>query len=153
MTTTSKHLRCFVVIAVLVILSMSLAAADSSVSGTLKKWETITINFQGPRADTLDDDPNPFLDYRLQVHFTSPSGREYNVPGYFDGDGQGGRSGDAWRVRFSPDETGEWRFQTSFRKGPEVAVSLDINAGEPASFDGDQGSFVIKAQDTSAPGF
>jgi len=34
-----------------------------------------------------------------------------------------------------------------------VAISLDSNAGEPASFDGDQGTFVIKAQDTSAPGF
>ncbi len=82
MTTTFKHLRCFAIIAVLAILSMSLAAADSSVSGTLKKWDAVTISFQGPRADALDDDPNPFLDYRLQVHFTSPSGREYSVPGW-----------------------------------------------------------------------
>ena len=56
-------------------------------------------------------------------------------------------------MRFSPDETGEWHFQVSFRKGPKVAISLDSNVGESASFDGDQGSFVIKPQDASAPGF
>jgi len=123
--------------------------ADSSV----KKWETITIDFQGPRADAMDDDPNPHLDYRLQVHFTSPGGKTYNVPGYFDGDGQGGQSGNVWRVRFSPDEVGEWNFRASFRKGAEIAVSLDPDAGEPASFDGYEGSLVIVPQDSSAPGF
>jgi hypothetical protein len=56
-------------------------------------------------------------------------------------------------VRFSPDEVGQWNFRASFRKGAEVAVSLEPNAGEPASFDGYEGSFVIEPQDASAPGF
>ena len=33
--------------------------------------------------------PNPFLDLRYNVIFTSPSGTEYTVPGYFAGNGQG----------------------------------------------------------------
>jgi len=152
-TTTFKHLRCLAVIAVLVILGMSLAEADSSITGTLKKWDAVTINFEGPHADATDNDPNPFLDYRLQVSFTGPSGREYNVPGCFGGNGQGGRSGDVWRVRFSPDEVGEWNFRVSFRKGPEIAVGLGPDAGEPVSFDGYEDSFVIEPHDASAPGF
>jgi len=153
MTTTFKHLQYIAAITVLITIRTSLASANSSVTGTFKKWEAVTIDFQGPFADALDNNPNPFLDYRLQVHFTSPSGKAYNVPGYFDGNGKGGRSGNVWRARFSPDEVGQWRFLASFRQGPEVAVSLDSNAGKPASFDGFQDSFVIKPQETQAPGF
>ncbi|GAG22224.1 unnamed protein product, partial [marine sediment metagenome] len=131
---------------------MPAVSAGCSATGT-PKWDTVTIDFQGPSADALDNDPNPFLDYRLDVTFTSSSGRTYRVPGFFDGDGQGARSGNVWRVRFSPDETGQWDFQTSFRKGPKVAVSLDPEAGEPASFDGSHDSFVVAPQGPDAPGF
>ncbi len=150
MMTTFRPLWC---LAVIFILNVSLTAADSTITGTLRKWDAVTIDFQGPHADVLDNDPNPFLDHRLQVHFTSPGGKIHNVPGYFDGNGRGGRSGNIWRVRFSADEVGEWYLRASFRKGPGVAVSLDPDAGEPDSFDGYQDSFVIRPQDTSAPGF
>ncbi len=76
---TLKHIRCLAAIAVL-ILNVSLTEVDSSITGTLKKWDAVTIDFQGPQADAMDSNPNPFLDYRLQVHFTSPGGRTYNVP-------------------------------------------------------------------------
>ncbi len=128
-------------------------SATASVKGTFAKWDTVTIDFVGPRANAMAGDPNPFLDYRLQVIFTSPGGQTYNVPGFFDGDGAGGRSGDIWRVLFSPDETGEWSFRASFRKGPHVAVSLDPAKGEPAAFDGSTGSFAVHPQDARAAGF
>ncbi|MEI2724600.1 MAG: DUF5060 domain-containing protein [Verrucomicrobiota bacterium] len=129
------------------------AATDVSVTGTLKKWEAVSIAFQGPVADAADNNPNPFLDYRLQVSFTGPGGKQYNVPGFFDGDGKGGRVGKVWRVLFSPDENGRWRFQASFRKGSQVAVSLEANAGEPVGFDGVQGTFAVKPQDKDAAGY
>lgn len=124
-----------------------------TITGTAQKWDAISIAFQGPSAHAADNDPNPFLDYRLQVHFTSPSGRTYNVPGFFDGDGQGGLTGNIWRVLFSPDEVGQWKFQASFRKGAQVAIELDAKAGEPTAFDGQRGSFVVSPQDKNAPGF
>lgn len=80
------------------------------VAGTLKKWHPITVSFTGPYASETDVSPNPFLDYRLQVKFTGPSGQTYNVPGFFDGNGSGGSAGDLWRVRFSPDEAGTWSY-------------------------------------------
>ena len=128
-------------------------APDVSVTGSLRKWEAVAISFAGPSADAGDNEPNPFLDYRLQVAFTSPGGKRFDVPGFFDGDGKGGRVGNVWRVLFSPDETGRWQFKASFRQGPQMAVSLDANAGKPAVFDGATGSFVVKPQDKRAPGF
>ena len=75
-----------------------------------EKWYPFTIDFKGPQSSETDNNPNPFLDYRLQVEFTSPGGKQYNVPGFFAGDGNGGGTGHVWRVRFSPDEAGEWMF-------------------------------------------
>lgn len=129
------------------------AATEVSVTGTLRKWEAVSIAFPGPVADAADNNPNPFLDYRLQVSFTGPGGKQYIVPGFFDGDGKGGRVGKVWRVLFSPDEIGRWCFQASFRKGSQVAVSLETNAGEPVGFDGVQGTFAVKPQDQDAAGY
>ncbi len=129
------------------------AATQVSVTGTLKKWEAVSIAFQGPLADAADNNLNPFLDYRLQVSFTGPGGKQHNVPGFFDGDGKGGRAGKVWCVLFSPDEAGRWSFQASFRKGSQVAVSLEHDAGEPVGFDGSKGAFSIKPQDRDAAGY
>ncbi len=124
-----------------------------TVSGELKKWHTVTISFTGARAAETDTSPNPFLDYRLQVVFAGPSGQTHSVPGFFDGDGKGGGEGDVWKVRFSPDQAGEWKYKASFRRGEEAAVSLDPAAGQPIAFDGETGSFVVAERDPNAPGF
>lgn len=124
-----------------------------TLSGELKKWHTVTLDFSGPDSRETADDPNPFLDCRLQVRFTNLSGHTFNVPGFYAGDGKGGRSGNVWRVRFSPNETGKWSFRASFRKGAQVAVSLDTRAGESCAFDDCQGSFVVEERDPKARGF
>jgi hypothetical protein len=116
-------------------------------------WQAASFDFRGPTAAETDDAPNPFLDFRLQVEFTAPSGRRCSVPGFFDGDGRGGAKGDVWRVRFTPDEPGTWRYRASFRRGPAVAVSLDSDAGAPTHFDGESSTFVVAKRDPDAPGF
>ena len=118
-----------------------------------KKWHTITVDFKGPTTSETANDPNPFLDYRLQVLFTSPGGTTYSVPGFYAGDGGGKGLGGIWRVRFSPDEAGRWSFRASFREGPRIAVSLDARQGKPTAFDGCRGSFSVQGRDESAPGF
>ena len=129
------------------------AILDPVVEGERKVWHPVTVSFRGPSASEGDNGPNPFLDYRLQVTFSGPSGRTYNVPGFFAGDGHGGGVGDVWQVQFTPDEPGRWDFSASFRAGEEVAVSLETDAGDRAACDGQAGHFEIEPRDPDAKGF
>ena len=123
------------------------------VSGDMRAWFPLTFDFEGPLANEFDDGPNPFLDYRLQVEFTSPDGLVMSIPGFFDGDGRGGGTGNVWRVRFAPYVEGSWSFVARFRSGSEVAVELSPQAGSPSHFDGMAGTFEVLPRDDEAPGF
>src|SRR5690242_7639470 len=81
------------------------------VSGALQKWHKVEIKFPGPSTAESANNPNPFLDYRLDVVFTSPSNIATVVPGFYAGDGNGGGSGNVWMVRFNPDEAGDWTYR------------------------------------------
>ncbi len=129
------------------------AILDPVVDGHQRVWHPLTVRFRGPKANEIDNQPNPFLDFRLQVVFTGPSGQSYNVSGFFDGDGCGRGLGSVWCVRFTPDEAGRWSYRASFRTGNKIAVSLDPEAGRPGSFDGARGSIDVAPADPSASGF
>lgn len=64
------------------------------------KWGRFEREF----ASSLSYD-NSFQDVDLKVNFVSPSGRHFDIDGFWDGD-------NLWRVRFSPDEIGAWRYST-----------------------------------------
>lgn len=136
---------------VLAFVSGPLLAA--TVSGDGAKWFPITLDFVGPQAAETDNSPNPFLDYRLNVTLTAPSGRQTEVPGFFDGDGQGNGTGSVWRVRFSANEVGVWQYRASFRQGDNVAISLEDNVGTAATIGGATGSFSVLNRRDNAPGF
>ncbi len=128
--------------------------SQGSVSGEFRKWHTISISFSGPNLTEQSTD-NPFLDYRLNVTFTAPSGKTFIVPGFYAADGNAAESsassGNKWMVRFSPAESGIWNYNASFREGNEVAVSLAPNAGSPSWFDGASGSFNIASSNKVEP--
>ncbi len=132
--------------------------AAGQVSGELKKWHKVTLTFDGPQASEAAE-PNPFLDYRLNVTFMHEgSDRSHRVPGYFAADGNaantGADRGNKWRVHFAPDALGTWRYSVSFRKGPNVAVNDRKNAGQSAGFmDGRTGSFNIRPTDKTGRDF
>lgn len=121
-------------------------------------WQTHTIDFAGPAAQETNGAFNPFMDRRLDVTFTGPSGQVYVVPGYYAADGNAATthatSGNVWRVNFTPDEAGVWSYTTSFRQGADVAVAADPLAGNAdATIDGRSGSFNVAPRDPNAPGF
>ncbi len=62
--------------------------------------------------DGLRGESNPF-DLDLVAQVISPSGKRYSVPGFFDGDGEGGPAGRVFRVRVCPDEPGTWSWSVS----------------------------------------
>jgi len=131
---------------------------EAIITGELKKWHGITLSFEGPFHDEMDVDPNPFLDYRLQVAFThSSTGKVYEVPGYFAADGDAANTsatlGNIWRVHFTPDEDGEWTYEVSCLGGANIAVELDQGGLPVTELDGQSGSFSVAATDKTGRDF
>lgn len=139
------------------LLTISLSAIYSckqpisvEVNGELKKWHKLTLVFDGPQTSELDEN-NPFLNYRLEVKFTNGE-KEYLVPGFYATDGKAeetnATSGNKWKVRFTPDQTGEWTYAVSFKLGENIAVSNDLSQAQSAGFmDGHTDKFMIAPSD------
>jgi hypothetical protein len=72
----------------------------AAVNHLTETWRAVEITFES--AKTYAD---PLNDAEVNAVFTSPSGRAYTVPGFWDG-------GRTWRVRFAPPECGVWKFVT-----------------------------------------
>ena len=68
-------------------------------SESVERWGIFEAALQGPAKG------NPFTDVTLSATFAQGH-RSISVPGFHDGDG-------TYRVRFMPDEEGEWSFVTS----------------------------------------
>ncbi|MEM7307574.1 MAG: DUF5060 domain-containing protein [Planctomycetota bacterium] len=113
---------------------------SSGGQATANLWSPLELTFVGLDSDESSSTPNVFRDYRLQVEWQAPSGAIFDVPGFFDGDGQGSGEGDVWKARFTPDEVGSWTWTASFRQGDDVSISLDPDAGSPVFFDGATGT-------------
>jgi hypothetical protein len=134
-----------------------------ALTGEAKEWHTVTLTFDGPAFTEVGriavptgetSNPNPFLDYRLNVTFTNGDAR-YVVPGYYAADGSaaqtGATQGDKWRVHFVPDRTGEWTYVASFRTAQGIAIDGAPNAGKSVSFDGARGRFIVQQTDKRPP--
>ncbi|KAA3662096.1 MAG: DUF5060 domain-containing protein, partial [Calditrichaeota bacterium] len=131
------------------VLSQSVFAQE--ISGELKKWHKVTLNFEGPSASEKAEN-NPFLNYKLTVTFThEKSGKKYVIPGYFAADGNaantGAESGNVWRVHFSPDETGEWSYSIKFVTGKWAALRTSKKLKTAEFMDGKTGAFQIAKSD------
>ncbi len=130
----------------------ALTADAATISGELRRWHKVTLDFTGP-STSESATPNPFTNYRLNVTFRhTASGKTYLVPGYYAADGNaadsGASSGNVWRVHFAPDETGTWTYDVSFRSGANVAMDANSTAGSSAGFvDGESGSLTISETD------
>ena len=127
--------------------AVALAAPNGTVTGELKAWHKVTIDFTGPETGETAK-PNPFTDYRLDVTFQNGE-KQYVVPGYYAADGTaaetGATTGSVWRVHFAPDETGSWTYDARFSTGRNVAS--DAPGKSAGFFDGARGSFEIEPTD------
>ncbi|HEY8604440.1 DUF5060 domain-containing protein [Tsuneonella suprasediminis] len=66
--------------------------------GEIEQWGLYEVALNGPAGG------NPFRDTQLSIVFEG-AGRTIEVPGFYDGEG-------VYRVRFSPPETGVWRWSS-----------------------------------------
>lgn len=129
--------------------------APPVITGDLRRYHKLTFTWDGPN---LSEEDATYSDYRLDVTFTSPSGKTYVVPGYFAADGNAGEtsaiSGNKWRCHFNALELGEYTYEVSFLSGANIAVDFDISAGTPIpSTHGDTGSFTIEETNKSGIDF
>lgn len=77
---------------------------------------------------------NKFTDVTLRAKYTSPSGKQTELDGFFDGDGAGGgnkTSGNVWKLRYLADELGTWHYEWTWSDGsPGGADDFTVvNAG------------------------
>ena len=82
--------------------------------GLYRLFETSVLNKKAYK--------NKFIDVELLVQYQAPSGRLINFRGFFDGDGSGSGSsevGNVWKMRFLPDEVGNWNYVYSWSDGTE----------------------------------
>lgn len=124
-----------------------------AISGVLRQWHNITFTMNGPYAHELDNHPNPFTDYKMQVTFTHSDGATYSVPGYFAADGNAANtsavSGTKWRAHFAPDQTGDWTYRIAFTTGTDAAIDNTGKSAPVKPFDLVQGKFHVDASDKS----
>jgi len=96
----------------LVLAGQSPAAAAPATVGKYRVFEAAVVN-------TRDYD-NKFTDVDLLVEYTAPSGKKWQFPGFFDGDGKGGgdrSTGSVWKMRFMPDQAGSWTYKWRWSDG------------------------------------
>ena len=141
----------------LVALLTTCGGPGPSVEGDLVAWHRVTVSFPGPETSE-DAEMNPFRNYRLTVLFNNETtGKTVKVPGFYAADGNAAETsatkGSVWRAHFLPSEPGAWKFTASFRTATDIALSKDLQAGEPTAFDGVTGMFVVEPANPTAPGF
>ncbi len=134
-------------ISILFMVYFSCGENDNSATYEVKKWEKLTLKFEGPATSETAED-NPFLNYRLLVTFMNGND-SIVIPGFYAADGYAAETsseaGNSWQVRFRPHKEGLWKYSVSFRKGKDIAISDDLAAGEGISFDGSEGSIQVSA--------
>lgn len=124
--------------------------SEPEITGELKKWHRVTIEFDGPETSEMAEE-NPFLNYRLDITFVNGD-EKFVVPGFYAADGNAAETsaeaGNKWMVRFSPNKTGEWNYSVSFKTGDQIAVANDPSQGQSAGYmDGATGTFSIASSD------
>jgi hypothetical protein len=155
----SEHLNVFSTIFGFLFIAMACSSpsplidGEKNADGSFKKWHRIEVIYDGPE---VNESSETFRNYRLDVTFTSPRGKTFKVPGFFDAGGDpantSATSGNKWKVRFTGEEEGEWTYETSFVTGNNVAANL--SGGEGGTYpDGETGTFKIGSQDKSGKDF
>jgi hypothetical protein len=86
---------------------------------SIPRWDIFELSLPGPAAG------NPFSDVQLSARFQNGA-RILDVEGFYDGEG-------IYRLRFMPDQPGEWRYETrsSARELDGVSGALTCSPPRP----------------------
>ena len=77
---------------------LAFALSALAAAATTEQWGMFELSLPGPATG------NPFTEVELSARFTQGA-TSIEATGFYDGDG-------TYRVRFMPEKTGEWRYET-----------------------------------------
>lgn len=122
---------------------------------TVAQWHTLELDFVGPETSEEASD-NPFLNYRLDVTFEHDE-ISYEVRGFYAADGDAAdtsaNSGNIWKVRFSPDRLGDWRYRAALSTGQNIALAARADEDALIPIQNKKGDFRVVQTDKTAPDF
>jgi len=108
----------------ILLLATTLAGCNNkgiSISGvnseTINKYEKFEVTLNLKNAEI--ENPYDPADIDIYALFTTPSGKEIKINGFFDDYRNAGK----WKIRFSPSETGEYKYRIFLKDGTETAES------------------------------
>jgi len=105
-----------------------LALCGLAQAASVERWGSTEIALTGPSAG------NPFMEVELSATFRQ-GGRTLKVPGFYDGDGK-------YVIRFMPDQTGEWTYETASNRPELNGKTGSITAVAPSA--GNHGPVRVK---------
>ncbi len=127
-------LKSLVFLMILSIIPLSGDAQTVNVNGPLQKWHRIDVSLTLPGGN-VSESANTFRNTRMDVVFTSPSGRNIRVPGFFAADGNAANTnatqGRIYKAYLRPDETGNWTYRVLYYTGNNVSISNVGNLPNP----------------------
>jgi hypothetical protein len=90
-------------------------------TGKVRKYEKFEVI---PKLKNVEfNNPYDPADIDIYAQFTSPSGEKIKINGFFDDY----KSADKWKIRFSPKETGEYKFRLFVKDGSATGESQDAS--------------------------
>jgi hypothetical protein len=102
--------------------ALAAGPALAAPSGEVERWGVFEVALTGPPLSGQPGD-NPFDDVRLTGIFEC-GGRQVRVAGFYDGDA-------TYRIRFSPDVLGPWRWRSESNVAPLDGRSGTFRCGLP----------------------
>jgi len=89
------------------IIERCIVGLNPLVTGTsaVGKWERFEAVVENAKEYA-----DPYTDVMLEAVYTKPDGSVVNFWGFYDG-------GATWRIRFMPDQIGEWKYEAKFSDG------------------------------------
>lgn len=101
----------------------ALAAANNPPRSTAQ-WTVFEARFA-----STSEYQNPFQDVTVTVDFRSPDGKHHLVDAFWDGE-------NVWRVRFSPEQTGEWTYETHASRADDAGLDKQTGSFRCVPYEG-----------------
>ncbi len=106
------------VISLVLIVPLGLAVGCAAAERAVPLYDVHEVIFTGPGFGPTDA---PARDVELVTKWQHESGGPtYTIHGFWDGDGEGGTSGNVFKVRFCPPQTGKWTLVQATSNRPEL---------------------------------